>query len=250
MTISTKTTIKTFFETGDFPTQQNFSDFVDSCVFTAETTAQAVNGDLNIGGAFSVSGKSILAAALLTTVSATSLYGTLNGNVTGNLTGNVTGNVTATTVSAATVSPTNITGTATNDNAAAGSIGELISSNISSGAAVSLSTGVAKNITSISLAAGDWDVWGGIGFIPAGSTAISLYAGGINTATGTLPTFPAGGAAFLMAAPWTAGISQGFNCGMTRISVAATTTVFLVAQANFSVSTMTAYGFIGARRRR
>lgn len=40
MTSTTKTTIKTYFETGDKPTQSQFSDFIDSCAFLAETSAQ------------------------------------------------------------------------------------------------------------------------------------------------------------------------------------------------------------------
>lgn len=58
MTISTKTTIKTFFQTGDFPTQQNFSDFIDSTLFLAETSSQTVQNSLVIGGNVTVSGSS------------------------------------------------------------------------------------------------------------------------------------------------------------------------------------------------
>jgi hypothetical protein len=53
-----------------------------------------------------------------------------------------------------------IPGTATNDDAAAGKLGEIISSNIVVGSAVSLTTNTPANITSLSLTAGDWDVWG------------------------------------------------------------------------------------------
>jgi len=49
-------------------------------------------------------------------------------------------------------------GTTTNDNAAAGQVGEYVSSTITGGASVALTPGVATNITSISLTAGDWDV--------------------------------------------------------------------------------------------
>src|SRR5690349_16625741 len=55
---------------------------------------------------------------------------------------------------------TSLAGTATNDDAAAGKIGEYIESEVLSGSAVSLTTNTAANITSISLTAGDWDVWG------------------------------------------------------------------------------------------
>lgn len=59
MTLSTKTTIKTYFQTGDFPSQGNFSDFIDSCVFqkvSAQATAQAIGGSITIAGSCAVSG--------------------------------------------------------------------------------------------------------------------------------------------------------------------------------------------------
>ncbi len=42
--------------------------------------------------------------------------------------------------------------------------------------------------------------------------------------------------------------AQVFPIGMTRISVASTTTIYLVGRAAFGVSTLTGYGYIGARR--
>ena len=63
-----------------------------------------------------------------------------------------------------------IHGTGTNDSAAAGYVGEVIESNVPIGSAISISAGVAANITSITLTAGDWDIWGGVTLLPAGST--------------------------------------------------------------------------------
>jgi hypothetical protein len=47
MTVFNKTTLQTFFETGDVPNGQNYADFIDSCVNMAETTVQTVQGPLN-----------------------------------------------------------------------------------------------------------------------------------------------------------------------------------------------------------
>lgn len=47
MTQYNKTTLKTFFETGDVPVGQNFSDFIDSCVNQQETSVQTMAGALN-----------------------------------------------------------------------------------------------------------------------------------------------------------------------------------------------------------
>ena len=140
-------------------------------------------------------------------------------------------------------------GTSTNDNAGAGYVGEFVSSNIVAGSAVALTTGVAANITSISLTAGDWDVWGTIALNPAGTTTTSQLFGGISTTTATLPTAPGGGA-YLALFNYSLLAGQGTNnpVGTTRISISGTTTVYLVVTAAFAVSTNSGYGFIGARR--
>src|SRR4029077_4886616 len=49
-------------------------------------------------------------------------------------------------------------GTATNDNATAGNVGEYIESVIPAGAAIAITSATNTNLTSISLTAGDWDV--------------------------------------------------------------------------------------------
>lgn len=139
-----------------------------------------------------------------------------------------------------------IVGTTTNDNASAGNVGEVIESTLASGSATSLTTSTAKTVTSISLTAGDWDVWGNIWVTPAGS--LTRLRIDLSATDNTIVTAPNGG-----------GSNQSSNAGGTgaaisinatrRVSVASTTTYYLVASADFS-STATAYGYIGARRRR
>lgn len=142
-------------------------------------------------------------------------------------------------------------GTTTNDNATAGNIGEYVSSSLAPGSAVSLTTNVTANITSISLTAGDWDVWGNVGFVAAGTTTANQYGAYISTTSATIPPEPNGGAFSVLQGTFSGGVAQQtIPAGYTRISLAATTTVYLEAYATFSVSTMSAYGFIGARRAR
>ncbi len=141
-----------------------------------------------------------------------------------------------------------IAGTTLADSANAGSVGEYVTSTVLLGSAVALTTGVAINVTSISLTAGDWNVWGTVAFAPAGTTTVSAISGSISTTTGTMATVPGGGSSFTLATTLTTGAAQSHPVGMTRISVAATTTVFLVAQSSFAVSTNAAYGIINARR--
>jgi hypothetical protein len=139
-----------------------------------------------------------------------------------------------------------ITGTTTNDNAAAGYIGEVITSNIAVGSAVSLSTGVSKDVTSISLTAGDWDVYGWVALNPAGSTTTQTFGCGISTTSATLGT----GQTKLNSLSVGAGSTTQLPCATQRLSLSGTTTVYLVGLAGFAASTMSAYGYITARRAR
>lgn len=142
-----------------------------------------------------------------------------------------------------------IVGTATNDNAAAGSAGEFASAGAT---AVSVVTATAKDIITLSLTAGDWDVEGFIKWNPAATTTSTIREVAVGAlATNTLPT------ALDDATAWqreSGGITTGTGSilatGMCRISIAATTTIRLVGKATFATSTMTADGRIKARRRR
>lgn len=149
---------------------------------------------------------------------------------------------------APTLSHPNVIGTTTNDNAPAGSVGELIAASLASGSATALVSGTPKTVTSISLTPGDWDVSGTVGIVPAGTTTTSGQAGGISLTNNTLPVAPGSGAAHFSWHTSPAGLGTVFSVGLTRISVSVTTTVYLVAQSTFAVSTSGAYGFIRARR--
>jgi hypothetical protein len=166
---------------------------------------------------------------------------TAGGTVSGNLA--VTGTLTP--------SQTNgIVGTTTNNNANAGSVGEFISSNVPVGSAITLAGSFTQtNITSISLTAGDWDVWGNV--IYGGASAIYTdIQGSTSLVSATISTPPNGGSYYQLAASFTNGATLGLPVGTMRLSLAATTTVFLVANAGFTGTGAVAYGFIGARRRR
>jgi hypothetical protein len=147
-------------------------------------------------------------------------------------------------------------GTATNNNAAAGQVGEFITSTVASGGAVALSTGAGSNVTSISLTAGDWEIDGQVDFSPAATTSVTQYNASCSLTSATLAS-QAGGSGLGTDGTFTvnqaAMVPAALFCCATmtvRLSVAATTTVFLVAQANFTVSTLSAYGTIRARRAR
>lgn len=142
-------------------------------------------------------------------------------------------------------STTGIVGTTTNNNAAAGSVGEFVSSSIAQGSAVSLTTGATTNITSISLTAGDWDVWGNVWI--ASSSTFTLLIAAINTTSATLPTAPGNGAYVQYNLTFTSAGADGVFVGQARLSLSGTTTVYLMTQCSFA-STANGFGFIGARR--
>jgi len=135
-----------------------------------------------------------------------------------------------------------IVGTTTSDNANAGSVGEF-ATNTATG--VSLSSGVTANVTSVSLTAGDWDVSGTVFFNPAASTTVSGITTGISNTSATLAGL---GTLNQLNATLTTGAGQRQSTPVFRISIASTTTIFLVVSTGFGVSTMTADGTIRARR--
>ena len=130
-----------------------------------------------------------------------------------------------------------IVGTTTNDNANAGSIGEY-QTNTASG--VALANTVYTNVTTLSLSAGDWDVEG---FCAYGGTGTGITASvcGVNTVSATNPGGPNSVTQFVNS------LSQQVTW-VTRLSLATTTTVYLGAQANFTGGSVTASGWLRARR--
>lgn len=152
-----------------------------------------------------------------------------------------------------TITTPNLVGTNTNNNASAGSVGEYTSSIVLVGSAVALTTGVAANVTSISLTAGDWDVWGEVWYTSAATTQFALPIIAITTTSATLPTVPADNISYAThptPGNMTSAANGSFRLPLSpcRASLSATTTYYLVAQMSFSVSTCSAYGKICARR--
>jgi hypothetical protein len=134
--------------------------------------------------------------------------------------------------------------------AATGIVGECVSSQILIGSAVNIPTsGTAANLTSISLTAGSWLIWGSVGFVPAATTTQSEQAGGLSTISTGIPD-PSTGAAFLLTAAVGANNGSGWPCGILLVNISGTTSYYLNAKAVFGVSTDAAYGFIEAVRLR
>jgi hypothetical protein len=136
----------------------------------------------------------------------------------------------------------------------AGAVGEILTSQVLVANAVALTNNTLANVASILLTAGDWDVSGNVCFHAGNSTTYTAFHAAINTASATLPIPPAEGgrAQFYTSTPLSHSASIETvmiqPTGPRRISVSAPTTVYLVAQSQFATSTMSAYGYLRARR--
>lgn len=144
--------------------------------------------------------------------------------------------------------------TKTNDDAAAGEIGEVKTATVATASSVSLSSGTAKDVTTLDLTPGDWDVWGQVDRNWSGTTA-TIVSTGISLTADTMPTQPGGsgiGTDPLQTDTATFGTTltgiKSQRCGPVRVSISVATTLHLVAKDTFSAGTVTAFGTITARR--
>lgn len=142
-----------------------------------------------------------------------------------------------------------IKGTTTNDNATALNVGEYSEATIGSTAAPA--TGTYGDLQSISLTAGDWDVL--VGAIWGINTATWTEARiGVSVTAGNSSTGLVNGQS-LMQNSWASSATTPTNVSYMahrRVSIAATTTVYLKFYAAYTAGSPTAEGAIWARRRR
>lgn len=165
------------------------------------------------------------------------------------LTTPVLGTATATSLSFSSTS--GIIGTTTNNSAAAGSVGEYIESVVLAAAATSVTTVSAENLTSISLTAGDWDVWGNITFLPASTTSVNSTFAWISSVSATIPDDSLiCGSSYGSTPIVSSGSDMCVTVVQRRFSLSAPTTIYISNYCAFTVSTMTKCGGIYARRAR
>lgn len=148
-----------------------------------------------------------------------------------------------------------IIGSSTNDSATAGNIGEFKTTTVAAASAIAAANStVSKNVTSVSLTAGDWMVTGTCDIVMTGLT-MSVNQCGLGTTTDTLAS-QAGGSGIgtdpLSIITATNGTTltgtTSSSAPMTRVSIAATTTIYLVANLTYSAGSATQYGTIKAWR--
>lgn len=139
-----------------------------------------------------------------------------------------------------------IRGTTTNDSAANGFLGFYTSASVVQGSAVALTTATPKTVTSISLTPGDWDVTA-IGAITGASTGTEFDVA-ISTTTNSMAGTVLGNSRCQTPTVSLAGADATLMIPGFRVSIASTTTYYLIVQETFTIGSPAAYGRISARR--
>jgi hypothetical protein len=149
-------------------------------------------------------------------------------------------------------STSGIIGTTTNNSAAAGSVGELIFAELlnGSGQDLQITTNTLTNMLTISLTAGDWDVWASVVFEAGGATLVTHLVSGISLVSVTLPDIAYLGSYTVATALNLNSGNQSCSPAQRPISLTTTTNLYLVVKGIFTVSTLFVVGGIYARRRR
>jgi len=164
-----------------------------------------------------------------------------------------TGNIvldTAPTVSSIAFSPTTqgIVGTTAGDDASASYVGEYIESVVTT--PVTLTNITSVDITSISLSAGDWDVYSNVAFTSDVGCTIVYLSGWTSDVSATEPSqeylakVAYTGVGIVTAQPESGSLTSPFR----RFSLSATTTIYLTAKCRFQTAALSASGVICARR--
>lgn len=159
----------------------------------------------------------------------------------------IKGNNTAVTAIPTDLSAGQFPATQTNDSASSGNLGEYLSSTVSSVSSVGLTSTVVANVTNVVLTPGDWDVTGQVDYTSGGGTVIQYMQQGANTVSAVLPSQDGYSSSVLGA---TVVTDPGNPIPTSRISITSTTTTYLIVKSSFSISTLSAYGTIRARRMR
>lgn len=147
-----------------------------------------------------------------------------------------------------------VTGVTDASNASTGIVGEVAQATVAAASAVGLSTATAKNVTSLALSAGDWDVSASCNRTLSGVTA-TVYSCSISPTSATMMTHAVSGVVGSDAL-----VQQNATFGTTitgeysqripnvRVSTGSATTVYLVAKDTFSAGSNDVFGTVNARR--
>jgi len=118
--------------------------------------------------------------------------------------------------------------------------------NVSSSNSVSLTTATSANITYIDLPIGTWEVSGSVYFTPAATTTMTDLIAGTSLSSATLEPLNSTDDKISRAAGAGQTIVKSSPIRSVKVNVKSAARIFLVANATFAISTMTAYGELRA----
>ena len=136
-------------------------------------------------------------------------------------------------------------GTATNDSANAGNVGEVISATVTSSTLVSASV---ANITSVTLTAGDWDLFGPFFGSGSGTPAVTNINVTIFTSNATIVNTQ--GQTYAFRGTTLTDPLLGATVGPFRVSTAVSTTYYLNTSVTYSTATGASFAVTGLLRAR
>ena len=141
-------------------------------------------------------------------------------------------------------------GTNTNQTTAAGDVGQILSAEVASGSAVSLTNGITADITSLSLTAGNWLVFCAPKLKGTGTTTVQYFACGLSATSATLPSEPYrfDNCFVANAVIFTVDTDHTVTGPGLFLSLASTTTYYMVVNSTFGVSTLKGWGTLYAVR--
>ena len=133
-----------------------------------------------------------------------------------------------------------VQGTGTNNSASSGFVGEFVTSHVTLGSPTSFTSSQANDMTTISLTAGDWDVWGNV---TTSGTTITFSAVWISLSSATTPD----ASLYNTVTPLATSSNLGISAPQIRLSLASTTTVY-ISDYVLGTGTIIGYGTLSARR--
>lgn len=203
-----------------------------------------ITGPTNV--TFPTSGTLLGSVTLVGDVTGTSVGDTVTTTFGNMASYSIKGNNTAATGPISDIAAGQFPATRTDDDASSGNIGEYFSTGLTKPNAIALTNSATSNISSILLTPGDWEVFGTAYYTAPSLTVIAIMKQGTSTVSGSLPSSRADYSTINYGGSF--NDDQGNLFPINRISLSTTTSVYLVVNAGFSVSTLNAYGFLEGRR--
>jgi hypothetical protein len=129
----------------------------------------------------------------------------------------------------------------------AGEVGEIITASVPS-SITGLTTNTPHDITTISLTAGVWLVYGSACFALANTSVGTEFEAWVSLTSATLPAFPGRSQVYFQGATGSNSGGIGIVVPILNLNITSTTTVYLSCQSNFTTSTAGAGGQVTALR--